>query len=109
MGDGGRDLTWDAMSTASQRLSAKYGVAVRAARSRRPFRTTQGFSVPALELFVAVRVRPWATTRWREVVPVAQGAAEVGRCLRARSLPPAAVDEGRASGMTVEADRCEHA
>lgn len=79
----GRDLPWDAVQTASQRLSKTYHVTVRPIRRHRPWGGAEGFLVPGSpDEFVAVRRRS-ALGRWREVQPVTEAASMVGAILRA--------------------------
>ncbi len=83
MAEEGRDLTWDAILTASERLTEKHGIEVVGFRRDRWFgKSVQGFLIPKpTATFVAVRERGWRGG-WREVQPVASAASAVGRILR---------------------------
>ena len=82
MANSGRDLIWDAIDTASDRLSRKYRRPVRASRRRRGLGATQhGFEVPSLAAFVAVREKR-SLSRLVVTQRVDRAASLVGALLR---------------------------
>ena len=81
MSESHRDLQWDALLTTSERLSSKYGQAVKAKERRRLFTVTGGFQ--AVNRFFPVYERSMFNRTWRELRPIAEVASEVGALLRA--------------------------
>ncbi|WCO65196.1 hypothetical protein PO878_11870 [Iamia majanohamensis] len=81
-----RDLASDVIYTASERMSAKYGVTVVPEQRRSWLRVTNGFSVPELGIFQAVTWRRrWRGGEWQQLVPMTRAANAVGAAIRAHS------------------------
>jgi hypothetical protein len=78
-----RDLQWDALYTASERLAAKYGQQVRAKQRHRFLTVTGGFETAGR--FFPVYERSLFNRRWRELRPIGEVASEVGELLKGSS------------------------
>ena len=75
-----RDLEWDALSTASERMSQKYGEPVKAREHRTRGTVTGGFE--ACGRFFPVYERSRFNRQWRALRPIGEVASEVGAMLR---------------------------
>jgi len=78
-----RDLDWDALYTTSERMSEKYGEAVKAKERRTLATATRGFE--ASGRFFPVYERSTFSRRWRDLRPIGEVASEVGAMLRGRA------------------------
>lgn len=88
-----RDLEWDALHTTSERMSEKYGEAVKAKEHRSLGTVTGGFE--ARGHFFPVYARSPLNRRWRVLRPISEVASEVGEMLRyARAQPPLSSEVG---------------
>lgn len=75
-----RDLEWDALVTASERMSRKYGAPVRAREHPSLATVTRGFE--ACGRYFPVYERSLFSRSWRAVRPIGDAASEVGEMLR---------------------------
>jgi len=86
--NGSRDLTWDAMVTAAERLSRLSEDTVNVSAYRRGvFRVTEGLAAGDLWTYVPdepVRWRWRISNHWHEVQPVGDAASKVGAFMRSR-------------------------
>jgi len=78
-----RDRVWADTYEVADRMSQRYDVHVRAIwRRRRALTVEQGLAVDTLTLFEVVRRRHLLSTRWEQVKPVAEAAANISAVIR---------------------------